>query len=219
MRKCAWIVATVLFLLSAMAIARADLIGDLNVNLHVDVYCQNGQGQCPNDPWVNTDWWLSRGNDPYPVTATADFTAQNPPWQYSYASGNPYNWLGTCDGGTCTYNASYGEGGTITIQGPYGLVFTGVLTSGTYQGLREPHQFGEDGVQDAKFFFTGEWSNGLSGSGSVENGFAYEYSSFRGEYHSEYENHATLDLVTVPEPASLLLLGSGLGIFWRKKRR
>lgn len=57
MRKCAWIVATVLFLLSAIAIARADLIGDLSVNLHVDVYCSDGQGQCPNDPWVNTGWW------------------------------------------------------------------------------------------------------------------------------------------------------------------
>ena len=44
MRKCAWIVGTVLFLLCAIAIARADLIGDLNVNLHVDVYHHNDCG-------------------------------------------------------------------------------------------------------------------------------------------------------------------------------
>lgn len=179
---------------------------------------------CQQAAWFGNDWWYTthfNGKGPYQTSGGANFNPIAPPWAYSYASDYPSSWLGQCGQtpGICTYDATYTVGGEITINGPDGLVFTGVLTGGTYEGFYQVDIYGyrwSTAHESATFDFYGTWSNGVEGYGTIS-----EYSSFYNDaYHQKwsYHNEARLDIYT-PEPGTLISLGSAALLLMKISRR
>jgi hypothetical protein len=209
--------------LSCTAFAPADIYDDLTVHLFIQ---QDGNtcplGGCQNTAWFGNDWWDSghfNGTGPYATSGTGDFSPVAPPWSYTYASDNPSVWLGQCgqNPGICTYDAAYSPGGAITITGPNGLVFTGVLTDGTYHGFHQDDIYGSRwhaANETGTFDVYGSWSNGILGYGTISN-----YSSFYVDSYNQkqsYHNEARLDLYAISEPGTLMLLASGVLLFARR---
>lgn len=109
---------------------------------------------------------------PGPATASTDFSAVGQPWSFSLQTAPPVSWAYSDLG--YWYEASFGQGGTFQMTGPIGT-FTGIITSASVQGGEMPFFIFELSAN-----FTGSWSNGLPGNGSVEllyqedNGIVFE---------------------------------------------
>jgi hypothetical protein len=132
------------------------------------------------------------------LMATGAVTVTDNPWSAAFKTDNAIQWIQN------GYNISavYGPGGTFQMTGPDNLTFAGEITSGTAQ-----RNFFY-GSQSEDMFFDGFWSNQEYASGEITIATV-------GDFGDSF----TLDVTTVPEPASLALLGSGIAAVWGAYRR
>jgi hypothetical protein len=134
-----------------------------------------------------------------PAGGSANFNSIDQPWSFSFQTASPAHWQ--CDSHCEDYYATFTAGGTFLMNGPDGLTFSGLITSGqAWQNV--------DLTWGADLSFSGQWSNGLSAHGDL----ADLVTAWNGPY-------ASLDVYTVPEPASLALLGGGILAVWGARKR
>jgi PEP-CTERM motif len=168
-----------LILTASAAIATAGIIQDLTVNLQLN----------PCSCYYDT------GYDGSPAVGTADFTSIAP-WTITFGTGDALSWYESPN----SYLATFGAGGVFDMTGPYGLTFSGVVTSG---------QSGYAGFQSfVDVTFSGNWSDGLYGYGDAELYFT------GGSYESDLNAYAS-----APEPSSLGLMASGLLGIWGYRKQ
>jgi hypothetical protein len=210
MRTCARIIAIVGLLVGFAGFVAAQNSGGLNVHLSIqknnpvgdvrDPSCWKTPGRnCSTYGWVGSGWWLNQpgvDNNPYAAWGDATFSSTAPTWADSYTSDLPTQWQGQCYMMQCTYQAIYGEGGSITVNGPNGMVFTGVLTDGTYNASWDTSIDDQtvNGNETATFDFTGTWSNGMGGYGTVYNNYSFTEHHGPDGSSGRYSNIAKLDM-------------------------
>jgi hypothetical protein len=149
------------------------------------------------DCFTNGECVLSQGDPGLPAMGSADFLGT--PWTYQFLTAAPISWHSTM----FHYSAVFGPGGTFAMTGPDNLFFVGQITSGSeYANYNETYTFETD------LNFTGMWSNNVEASGAITIGGIVSSVTY-----------ATLDTYTVPEPGSLVLLGSGVMGVWGICRR
>jgi PEP-CTERM motif len=115
-------------------------------------------------------------------------------WNFSLSTDEPVAWSGICGPYGCLWHQWFGEGGTFTLSGPGGLTFTGDILSGWSEvrvSNENPYQYGT-----FRLSIYGEWNDGT-----------YSYALLKGYLDNDSYSQATLTFV--PEPGSLVLLGSG----------
>ena len=174
-----------LILIASAAMATADIVRDLTVSL----------SQAPCIPFCN----FGLGDQGSPAVGDADFTLNALPWTFSFMTGEALSWSQT----DSSYMAIFGEGGVFNMTGPYGLTFTGVVTSG------EAGYMGDIGGVEVTF--SGQWSDGLKGSGDAS---VFWNPGFQGYIFQTLDTRAV-----APEPTSIALMASGvLGIWGCRKR-
>jgi hypothetical protein len=131
-----------------------------------------------------------------PAGGNADFTQFGTALTYSFQTAAPLSWTNGENG----YFANFGYGGTFLLSSPDGT-FSGVVTSGSSQE-------GEGGTDEESVTvtFDGYWT-----SGKYDGKFSAGFAQIAGNYDEPGSpTTITLQLSTTPEPASLVLFGSGL---------
>ena len=167
------IIASLIVAMVALAgLASADIVHDLTVDLS---YNNCGNVGCGLDYGANGS----------PASGSADFNPQGHPFSFDFQTGFADSWSDVNN----FYEADFSSG-TFDMNGPYGLTFTGTITSGSVQSSQQFHV--------ASVTFSGQWSNGLVGYGSAD------VQSVLGT------KFADLHTTAVPEPGSLALLGMGI---------
>jgi hypothetical protein len=160
------------------------------LTVHLSMSCPLGN-VCQVSPYQGAP-----GN---PAVGSANFSSIDQPWDFSFVTGDPVSWQ--CNDNCENYNANFGVGGMFLMDGPGGVTFSGQITSGSaWQNL--------DLSWGANLSFSGEWSNGLTAHGDLSD----QVTDWNGPY-------ASLDVYTVPEPASLALLGGGMMAIWGARKR
>jgi hypothetical protein len=168
-----------LILIASAGVATADIIQDLTVHLTL----------------IPCNCYYDTGDQGSPSNGTADFTSIAP-WTLQFITADALSW----QEGPSYYFAAFGQGGSFDLTGPYGLTFTGVVTSG---------QAGYLGFQSfVDVTFSGKWSDGLYGYGDAELYF------IGGSYESDLNAYAV-----APELSSLTMMASGVLAIWGGKKR
>ena len=183
------VVLAALFLFAFAAFSSADDGQELTV--HLSMYCPFNLNICDVSPYQGAP-----GNS---ASGLVNFNPINQPWSFNFLTAHPLSWQ--CTDNCEDYSASFGVGGTFLMNGPDGNTFSGEITSGTtWQDV--------DISWGASLSFSGKWSNGLTATGDLLD----QVTGWNGPY-------ASLDVYTVPEPASLALLGGGMMALWGVRRR
>ena len=132
-----------LILISSAAMATADIVQDLTVSLYQT---------CPGGVC-----YVDAGYDGSPATGNAHFVPSPiAPWSFGFETGEALQWWPCCGG----LVGVFGKGGDFYMTGPFGLTFTGIVTSG-YSWVDGT------GGSGADVTFFGQWSNGLYGGGDA----------------------------------------------------
>ena len=175
-----------LIILTLTPLASADNINQiLTVNLQMS--------DCARDNYC----WSDPGGYGGPATASADFSLIGEPWEFNTSTGNALSWQFVGD----SYYATFGYGGLFDMNGPDGLTFTGVVTSGTAMFVFDSW--------DVHVAYFGQWSDGLYGDGIVDLQIG----------NGGVEGFASLNSQIVPEPSSFVLLVSGILGLWAWGRK
>jgi len=136
-----------------------------------------------------------------PATASANFALINQPYTFDLQTGNATSWVYNMNDNY--YSAMFGYGGVFDMSGPNGLIFTGVVTSGTSESY--------DGQWQVQVDYSGQWSNGVYADGSADVQIT--------EDGRDGTASLTIDQGTAPEPSTLALLGTAaLGLIGCKRR-
>lgn len=163
-------------LLAWTAIASANEAAAPTIRITMD--CMVYSGHCNFNP----------GDLGSPEYGAADFSPVAPGWNASFSSMPAISWINDGTG----YYAEFGSGGSIAINAPNGLHFTGTLTSGLAITLSPQ-------IAETVAWFDGFWSSGQQAQGLI----AWE--------NINYPNSpVTLEVNTVPEPSTFLLFGSAV---------
>ena len=180
-----FLVLLVLALLLSASLASADIIQTLTFSVDT---------QCPPASCNLLTGYLGS-----PASGGGDFSSIGDPWAYSFTTGNALSWCSYGCG--VLYEASFGYGGSIQINGPDGLTFTGAVTSGS--------AFVPGELASLSVDYFGQWSNGLYGYGTISTSSDSAYNFFLDHFDSNI----------APEPSSLMLLGTGVAGLWSLSRR
>lgn len=188
-RVLAYCSVAILIVFCSSVFASADIIQDLTVDILLT--------PCPTC-FVNV---IPNGGG---ASGYADFGGVQPPWYIQFATGPASSWyISGLD-----YVQFFDQGGLVTMNGPDGLTFNGIVTGG--QAFH--HQAG---ALVANLFFSGQWSNGIVGRGEIDDCIQ----SFMGCYGYGFSAAHLVTFADAPEPASLALLLGGVGGIWGTHRR
>ncbi len=182
-----------LFLLVVLLALPAVSVADDSqvLTTHISMFCPHDINVCSVSPYVGVPGNAAGGH--------VNFNSIEQPWSFSFQTANPTHWQ--CDTHCEDYYATFAVGGSFLMNGPDGLTFSGEVTSGkAWQNV--------DLTWGADLSFSGQWSNGLSAYGDL--------SDLVTDWNGPY---ASLDVYTVPEPASLALMGGGMLAVWGMRKR
>jgi PEP-CTERM motif len=153
---------------------------------------------CGSGDMSPSDYSLGGGAWSLPSGATGCSTSdRHGDWSYTFYTAPPISYEVTCGDPSCDgrrVDAWYGEGGTFTLSGPDGEMFTGEVMSGEASIIftLPGYHYGS-----LRLSIYGEWNDGT-----------WSYALLRGRPAVDYVEPQTVNFA--PEPSSLVLLGSGL---------
>jgi PEP-CTERM motif len=185
----AFIFAALLFV--STQVVFADNISPENINqiLSVNLTMPN----CYGDNVCNADPGLLGS----PAFGSANFSLIDEPWRFTTMTGYAASWRYVGD----SYFAVFGYGGTFSMDGPLGLTFNGVVTSGFADYI--PNSW------EVRVNYFGQWSDGLYGDGIADLQIG----------GGGVESSADLQSQIVPEPGTIVLFASALlGVAFRRRQ-
>jgi hypothetical protein len=181
----------------------SSLFAQADVNLNFTLTTSQS-GDCSDECWLTRPWlqggWLEGFDQPTDAASNVSFDGG---WAYAYDSGAPLSWDFQCGGWWCSTAGDYYGSGSILITGPDGLTFAGQYLSGSYSGMGWAPMNGLSGQESASFDFTGQWSDGTYGYGTVSDAFGF----IANPITHTYSQQAELQMFVAPEPGTLAMLG------------
>jgi PEP-CTERM motif len=153
-----------------------------------------------------------------PCAPSTMATGTNGGWSFAALLPSPSNYSSqfSCDEPNCEiyewrWSFDFDPGGSFTLTGPGGEIFTGTFNSG-YGGGHFVSIPGPYSDLSLDMYFTGTWNTGLRQAGTMD--------LFESVYDASFTGSATVTFAPAPEPGSIVLFGSGIfGLFGLVRRK